>query len=488
MRVLSVEQYHDINFFKLEEDNNKQIAEELFPEREPRSRLIADIIKSVEGVVKERQKLIEHPAYVKYLDIKQIEGEYCLLRMGSDIYKPLAFYIQEKEYSLKDVLDWMITLAEVGQEAEEKGIKWEVITLQSLWIDQNGKLKFVDPDIIKLTGKYRSIEGLKPDEVYQPAEIFQSKEWDQQGRIYSAGVIFYYLATGQKPFTSEDKSDLVDEIMNTKPLEPIYLNHKISPKLNTFIITALASDRNKRITDWKQFINKLNKIKRENLIYASKEKEQQFAAKAEKIIKSTNRRKSLRVFWRKSWKLITITLAVVAVFIGIGFFGGSDPYITETTTPDQVVKYFYQAIDDKNVTLLEETNNIDMKRLDNMVMETHVIETMKSAYSTGEDRLKAEEQQLFGIKDVQISELPNSNQPTYRVNYRFYYHETKEGESLEDVKVIKHETQMEDIIKLNKIKGIWNIVEINGSLEYIINGNMSELIDIEKTDVDTTEG
>ncbi|MFW5991801.1 MAG: protein kinase domain-containing protein [Halanaerobiaceae bacterium] len=478
MQILSVNNHHDFNVIELEDNNQRLIAEELFSDRKPRSRLIADILKAIEEIITERQKKINHSAYIKYADIRQIEGEYCLLRKGEKIYTPLASYIQGEEGGLDDIIDWMISLAEIACEAEKKDVKWEAITLQSLWIDPDGNLKFLDPDIVKLVRTYRPAEGLQPLEMYQPPELFQDKAWDMKARIYSAGIIFYYLVTGEKPFISSDKSDLVDEIMNSRPLEPVYINHNLSGELNQFIIKLINGDPDRRIIDWEEFIDGLKEIKKENLIYTSEEEREQFAVEADRKIKSLKRRKGLRIFWRKRGKIIAISLAVIAVFVVITLFSGSDPYITENTSPGQVVEYFYRAIDEQNISLLDETNNMDLKRLDNMVMETHVIKSMRQAYSTGGDEQEAEEQQVFGVKDIQFKESTNTVEPTYRANYRFFYHETKEnGENDDDdIEIIRHEVEMEDILKLDKIEGKWQIVEIEGTLEYLIEGRTSELL------------
>ncbi len=482
MQVLSVDEESDIKVYLLEDKGAKYIAEKLFSNKSPRSRLLVDIKKKITETISERRELIKHPSYIHYQDIEQINGESCLIREGTELYKPLNKCLNDSDLTLDNFVDWMLDLGQIALEIGGKGVVWQGITMDSIWVTKSGKLRFLDPDIANMLAKYRNTNDIEPIEIYQAPEMFKKKTWDEQSLIYSVGIIMYYLLTGEKPFQTRkksdiDKSDLVHEIISTTPVEPFYINPRISPKLNDFIMHTLAKEKGNRVESWHSFIKQLEEIKKSG-IRATKVEEEESRIRAEKVIKSSFRKKGIKNFWRKKRKAITITLSILVLLYIVSITGGSDPYITEETPAAKVVEYFYQAIDEKNTILLEESSIIDLKRLDSMVAEGHVIGKMRSAYNLeGTD-----EEGIFGIKDLSIVNISEGPQPTFQAEYIFYYNMAEQPGSTEEGNIqaaegIKHyQSNMTDILELGNVEGIWRIVNIKGSLEYIIKGKTMEIL------------
>ena len=147
-----------------------------------------------------------------------------------------------------------------------------------------------------------------------------------------AGVMMYYLLTGKLPYSTVNtsdysKSDLVHEILNIMPLEPSYLNPDLAPALNKFIMDLLQKDRRERIADWQGFLEGLQLIKKTGL-WASPEEREEFAARAEKVIKKTQRKRGFINFWRKRWKTTAIVAGIIVALYIISIFTAVDPYIT----------------------------------------------------------------------------------------------------------------------------------------------------------------
>lgn len=485
MQVLSVDEYYNVKYYTVEDGENRYIAEQLFINKKPRSQIMADIKRSISSIIEERKDLIKHSCYIKNQGLEQIEGEYCLIRRETEVYTPLSEYIKENEVPIERIVEWMTVIGEMAKEAEDKEIFWQGITMDSLWIDKDENLRLLDPDIVLQISKYRELNVIKPIEIYQAPEIFNNKSGDKQSAIYSVGIIMYYLLTGKKPFmslnkTEINKSDLVHEIINNKLIEPIYLNSRISPALNQFVMSLLNKERESRIKDWSIFFRKLKDIK-EKGIFTTKEEESSYRASADKVIRASLRKRKWSNFWRKRKKIVMGSAAMVLLLYIITITGGSDPYINQNTSPKEVVGYFYQAINGKNITLLEETTDIKLKRLSNMVTETHVIEKMRSAYNTEPAK---EDEGIFGIKDLEILMITENPQAIFEVNYIFYFNTTEESEgvlqeeqAIEEVRMKHYEVSMTDRLELGNVEGLWKIVNIKGSIEYIINGKMMELLE-----------
>lgn len=497
MKVLGIEEFADFKCYKLKDDNkNEYIAEQLFVNKKPKSRIVANIKKNIEKIINERKNLFEHSSYIHYKKLAQINGEYCLLRKGTEIYKPLYQYVKDKEISLEEVVEWITTIGEIAAEAEEYNIKWHSITMNSLWISGDKKLKFVDPDISNELLRYRELQGIEPIEIYQAPEIFKDISWNQQSVIYSVGIIFYYLLTEEMPFTLADKSDysksdLVHEIINTSPLKPSYLNPHIGVSLNDFVMESISKEREGRIKDWQIFLKRLNNIGETGRIYASRDEEEEYRVRAEKVIRVSSRKRSIAKFWRKRRKIIVVSFSIILLLYIVNMLTATDPYINEETSPQQVVDFFYQAVNDKNTILLNETTIVDLKRLDNMVAETHVIEKMRSAYDMADE---SEENKVFGLYDLQISLLDEGEQVSFGVDYMFFYHMVEELDTdkldfynddtnseldngIETMQLYRYDINMSDILYLENIDGIWRIVDLEGSIVSIIEGRLTDLID-----------
>jgi len=463
MIVLSEIENHGLKGYLVQDNGQKNTADIIFVSKKPRSRVIVDIVKEIKGIIEDRKGKITHPAYIKYFDVKQINEEYCLIREDEEKYQPLLSFIMEHNPSLDKKVEWAITLAEVLKEAENQGVQLPPVGLQSLWIDKNGNIKVYDPEIIDLIEQYRESNlPYPPQEIYYPPEYYRKQGIDERGRIYSVGVILYYLLTGKAPFTSEDKADLIDEIMNTEPVEPCYLNAQISTRFNNLILQILERDREKRIKNWSKLLNSLKELLNKRAVEATEAERAQHQARANKILKVSRRKRGFRSFWRKRWKVMAVVAVAVAVFFGIGFMNETVPVVTTETAPEQVVNLFYEGIDSKNFQYLEETCTVELKNLERLVMETYVIEKTRSAYSTA-----GTEDKIFGINNLDYRLISNGEQPLFKANYSFYIYRAEDQ---------KQEANMEDLLKLDKVEGKWQIVEINGDLNKIIAGQIDELL------------
>lgn len=78
--------------------------------------------------------------------------------------------------------------------------------------------------------------------------------------IYSLGIIFYEMSTGEKPFMAETSIDIINQILNKKPVAPISFNYKIPKELSKLIMSMLGKNPEQRPSDEK-ILKTLNRIK-----------------------------------------------------------------------------------------------------------------------------------------------------------------------------------------------------------------------------------
>ena len=91
-----------------------------------------------------------------------------------------------------------------------------------------------------------------------PEQISRSK-LTQSSDIFSLGVIFYEVITGEKPFYGEDENEIFNKILNETPVEPVELRPEIPVQLNQIIKKMLDKDQKSRITS-KEILKELLSI------------------------------------------------------------------------------------------------------------------------------------------------------------------------------------------------------------------------------------
>ncbi|ACL70652.1 protein kinase domain-containing protein [Halothermothrix orenii] len=516
MDILNTINKWGYRYYYVKEDGEEYYAESIFVNRQPRSRIILETVKSLEEIINKNISKLNHPAFIKFKEIKRIKDEYCLIRDKSELV-PLTVYLKEQNPSPEKRVLWFATLIEIAQNAEESDLNWSGFRLDTLWVNEEGELRLIDPEVVEVISQYRGLSELPPFEVFIPPEVFKEEKWNEPARIYSAGAILYYILTGQPPYTAPDKADLIDEIMNTQPLEPRFINYDLSPSLNSFILKLLSRDKNDRPGDWHKVMVEVKSLIDNNRVKAEARDREINRQKAERVIKIAGGRKSFRRFFRKYWKPLAVSLVVIIGFGLLSLTGGHTPVVTQKTPAPMVVEYFYQAIDEKNIIKLEDTTDLDLGRLDTLVSESHVMETMRSIYSVqkmpdeklfgtaetdlpgkgssfketpdknkvksnssgkgnqnvpkegmaSDQQLENNDGKIFGIRDLNILPVKEGKDHCiYRAEYVFYAN-LPEG---------KQETSMEDTLELERIDRKWQITGLKGDINYIIDGQIEKIL------------
>jgi ligand-binding sensor domain-containing protein/tRNA A-37 threonylcarbamoyl transferase component Bud32 len=95
--------------------------------------------------------------------------------------------------------------------------------------------------------------------IYIPPEHIKGLGFSFEGDIYSLGVIFYQMLTGEKPFSGDSSAEIMRKILLTSPVEPQILVPKIPESLNSLIMHMLKKKPAERPT-LEQILNTLGPI------------------------------------------------------------------------------------------------------------------------------------------------------------------------------------------------------------------------------------
>jgi TolB-like protein/Tfp pilus assembly protein PilF len=117
-------------------------------------------------------------------------------------------------------------------------------------IRPDGQLKVVDFGLARLvtmdesapTESFSGTHGMAGTLLYMPPEQLWGKPPDYRSDIYSAGVVLYEMATGQRPFQGKAPTAISEAILHSEPVSPRQLSPAISPALESVILTCLQKE------------------------------------------------------------------------------------------------------------------------------------------------------------------------------------------------------------------------------------------------------
>ncbi len=189
---------------------------------------------------------LNHPNIVKVFERGE-HNEQLFIAMELLEGQSLAELIQEGEHiSLQDCLKIMAQLVDAVSKIHAKGIVHRDLKPENiLLVEQDGEKNFVkllDFGLAKSASLTRLTETgeILGTINYLPPERITNQEYSPAGDIYSLGVVFYELVTREKPFLGETPLDVIKQILEKEPIEPIRLRPGIPGELNALILKMMS--------------------------------------------------------------------------------------------------------------------------------------------------------------------------------------------------------------------------------------------------------
>lgn len=190
-------------------------------------------------------RLLDHPGVVKtfnsesrsrlYMVIEWVEGR--LLRTILNEQGALPVERAEKIIQLIcDALDYM----------HKRGIVHRDLKPENVMVNDRDEIKLIDfgiamkEDARRLT--FVNVSSMLGTPDYIAPEQVQGKRGDQRSDMYSLGVMFYEMLTGQVPFSGPNPLAVMNERLLKDPPPPRAINPAIPPVLEEIILRALERD------------------------------------------------------------------------------------------------------------------------------------------------------------------------------------------------------------------------------------------------------
>jgi len=481
---------------------------ELFTEKKPKSRLIRDINNQLKNSIT-KWSTDSHNVLVDFIDFQKRENSYYLMSesIGWDSY----LESEAGGLELSKVLKWWEDLLEALIEIRpwEKG--WYILTLENLRLKNNDEIRLITEPFEEIITKYNLQERTLDFNSYRAPEDIngEKSKLGEKTTVFSLGVIVYLLITGENPYAGRDQTDTLDRILGGRRLAPGILRSELPEEVSGLVNSCLNPDPNKR-PDIKFLLNEINNIKLNKVI----EKADTEKAKNNNRKKQRFQLKQKIIYnFKQRWQVLGLFLILAIGLLAIFFTTGTEEIVTSNHQPHEVVEIFYQAIDDKNVTKLDDTNSMDLGQLRRMVTETHVLETVRNFYDLQRSSEDVEEKQgedieisleddpeleldsdleepdnildqelpdigadfdipednqqdaFFGIEALALDYLQENDEVIIEANYNFFIN-SENG---------RIDWQAKDYLRLNKVDQRWQIIGIRGFIEDIIKGEFGDI-------------
>jgi serine/threonine protein kinase/heme/copper-type cytochrome/quinol oxidase subunit 2 len=146
---------------------------------------------------------LHHPNIVTVYDFGEVEGNFYLLMEYVDGMS-LRQLLQSRKLSPPEALAIVPKICEALQYAHEQGVVHRDIKPENILMDKEGRVKIADFGIAKILGDGGS-SNLTAEQVIgtphymSPEQIEKPQTVDHRADIYSLGVVFYEMLTGELP-------------------------------------------------------------------------------------------------------------------------------------------------------------------------------------------------------------------------------------------------------------------------------------------------
>ncbi|MGA8265989.1 MAG: protein kinase, partial [Ignavibacteriaceae bacterium] len=160
-------------------------------------------------------------------------------------------------------MDWLITIAKGLKVAHDNNIIHRDIKSENIMLSPGEQLKIMDFGLAKLKGSSGMTKtGTSLGTLaYMAPEQAQGLSADQRSDIWSLGVVFYEMLTGEPLFKAEHEAALLYLIVNEEPPLPSTMDMKIPHQVDMIVKRMLTKQPDKRFQDMDEVIKTLIETK-----------------------------------------------------------------------------------------------------------------------------------------------------------------------------------------------------------------------------------
>ncbi len=163
---------------------------------------------------------------------------------------------------LKDVNDIVIQIADALNYAHNQNVVHRDIKSGNIMLLPGLKSKIMDFGIARMASSDLTKSGqfMGTPNYMSPEQIDGKTAVDGRSDLFSLGVIYYLLLTGERPFSGDSFTSISYKIVHVDPIPPRTINPAVPEAYNAILERLLAKDPNQRYSSGADLVEDLRKL------------------------------------------------------------------------------------------------------------------------------------------------------------------------------------------------------------------------------------
>ena len=206
---------------------------------------------------------LEHPGIVTIYDVFHEQGRVVIVQQyiqGQDLRRYLEACGPLDERSAAELA---MEIAEAMAAAHRKGFVHRDLKPGNVLLDDQGHPHVADFGLALHTSSLPALRGDRSGtpEYMSPEQVRgETDRLDGRSDIWSLGVIFYEMLTGQRPFHAERVPEVFEQILGQPPVPPRLLRPEISEELERVCLKCLAKQEADRYSRMDELAGELQRF------------------------------------------------------------------------------------------------------------------------------------------------------------------------------------------------------------------------------------
>ena len=265
---------------------------------------------------------LKHPNIVAVYDYIECElGTFIIEELIKGI--PLNEYLQSESGPIPEpkAVKMMLQMLDAIGYMHSKNIIHRDIKPGNFIITPENEIKIIDFGIAQIMGEtpHLTQDGTKVGTaLYMSPQQVKGQPLDRRTDIYSLGITFFHMVTGQHPYSSKlSEYEIYNKIINEPMIEPMSIYKGVSAQMQEVIFKAVAKRPLDRYQDCTQF-------KRDILTIAKNYETKQDNAITQVFDLVPEDKEKKAPIWKNAVMMATVVLFVIAVTIAFFTFSNQD--------------------------------------------------------------------------------------------------------------------------------------------------------------------
>ena len=208
---------------------------------------------------------LDHNNICTIHEINETDDGKMFIAMGYYDGETLKDKIAKGQLNIDEAVDIAIQITTGLEKAHEKEIVHRDIKPANIFITDDNVVKILDFGLAKLSGQTKlTKDGSTLGTVaYMSPEQTQGNEVDHRTDIWSLGVLFYEMISGQLPFKGDYEQAVIYSILNEEPEPLTSLGTGVPRELDRLISKALTKSPDQRCQSMYEVVTDLKALKTE---------------------------------------------------------------------------------------------------------------------------------------------------------------------------------------------------------------------------------